>query len=141
MAGLAGIAVALLPDAFVGDVRLAMAARFLAQAKGVTPRRRLARGVGKVNLDGNFRVTPRRQTANPGYAAAVFDRLLEAAAFRLGDVPKETEDVEEVRFARSIGSDNELAFLEVDVDGSEVAPILRCKMTDNHGWVAPIRPV
>ena len=55
---------AFLPYPFIGELRVPIPARFLAQTKSVAPLWRLASSVGKVNFNCNFRVTACSQAPN-----------------------------------------------------------------------------
>ena len=114
-----------LPDPFMGEIRVSIASRFLTQAKRVLPCRRFAGGLGKVDLQLDFRVTPCGQAPNLRHPAPIFDGLLEPPPFGFRNVTKETEHIQEVGFPGSIRSDDELALAQIDSNVLKIAPVLR----------------
>jgi hypothetical protein len=75
------------------------------------------------------------------HASSLLDDGELETALRVGDVPQESDGIEEVGFPRCVGADEENAPLEGDVDAEEVPPVLELDTCEFHRGRPPLYPI
>jgi len=118
-------------DFFLGHQRPPMAARFLTERKVIHPFRRCALClIREFDLNDDIRMTARCQASDLGQSASVLHSVLQTAM--LHNIPKEAEDIQEVRLAAGIGTNQKGAICQRDVAEAKIPPILQFESSGSY---------